>query len=425
MFGNKKIDDYLCILLGFSSVANGFMFRLGAYNLRICDVVFWILLFYFLLFERKKRFFYNKNIIKGVLIIFSLFFWLTISGFLNYNTYNDVYQDYFVKYYINKIIWILLYAVLYMAYGGKRFVFNILLGMSICVTINSIFVLYEYNSIMHGYLPDYSYLEKIGIYMDSKKDAVINQNMIRPTGLMLDPNYTGGYAGIGVIFFDYLYRKIKKRIYLFFQIVAVISMFVVFSRTGLFSLFLAFLFSLFLYLFCNRSKKYKPLSPLIFFLLIISAILIGLYIYSFDEAYYESLVDRLTMSDSSAGTRTLYLEYYLQNINIVQLLFGGGTSAAGLLLGRGFNGIDYVWSPESNIISFFIEQGCIFLFFYFILCIYIFRKLTIVNYSYALLFLYINAIGISYNFLGDRTFYLLFVSLVLWSYTNNERYLKT
>lgn len=426
MFGsNRRIDDYLCVLLGFSSVANGFMFRLGAYNLRICDVIFWILLLHFLLIERKKRSFYDTKIIKGIIIVFSLFLWLTISGFFSYADYNDVYQDYFVKYYINKVLWILLYAILYMAYGGKRFLFNLILGMSICVTINSLFVLYEYNSIMHGYLPDYSYLEKIGIYMDSKKDEVINQNMIRPTGLMLDPNYTGGYAGIGVIFFDYLYRQTKSKAYLLFQIVAVIPMFIVFSRTGLFSLFLSFLFSLFLCLFCNRNRKYKLLSPLIFFLLIVSTVLLGLYIFSFDEAYYESLVDRLTMSDSSVGTRTLYLEYYLQDISMAHLLFGGGTSSAGFMLGRGFNGIDYVWSPESNVIAFFIEQGFVFLFFYIVLCIYILKRLTVLNYNYALLFLYINSIGISYNFLGDRAFYLLFVSLILWSYTDSEFYSKS
>lgn len=423
MFGsNRRIDDYLCIFLGFSSVANGFMFHLGAYNLRISDVIFWILLLHFLLIERKNRSFYDTKIIKGIIIVFSIFFWLTISGFLNYEGYNDVYQSNFVKYYINKVLWILIYAVFYMAYGGNRFIFNVLLGMSICVTINSIFVLYEYNSIMHGYLPDYSYLEKIGIYMDSKKDEVINQNMIRPTGLMLDPNYTGGYAGIAVIFFDYLYRQTKSKTYLLFQIIAVIPMFIVFSRTGLFSLFLSFLFSLFLCLFCNRNRNYKLLSPLIFFLLIVSAVLLGLYIFSFDETYYESLIDRLTMSDSSVGTRTLYLEYYLQDISMAHLLFGGGTSAAGLILGKDFHGIDNVWAPESNIITFLVELGFIFLFLYFVLCIYILKRLTVLNYNYALLFLYINSIGISYNFLGDRAFFLIFVSLILWSYTDSERY---
>ena len=417
MFGVcKDKDDCLGIILGFSSVANGFMFHIGSLNLRVCDLIFWFLLLYWLVFKPYVRNYYNHQIIKGLAIAFIFFFWLTYSGFVNFEDYNDVYRDFFVKYYVNKLLWIPLYAFIFMAYGGEKFFFNVLLGISICITVNSVFVLYEYYSIMHGKLPDYSYLHAIGIYIDSKKDDVINQNMIRPTGLMLDPNYTGGYAGIGFLFFDYLYRQTGKKKYVLYQMISVVSMFIVFSRTGLFSLIICYILSFLLSVFGKEKYQYKMLSPFVFVILISCFVLAGMYIYAFDEALFDFLMDRLTMSDSSAGTRTLYLEYYLNHTSIGQLLFGTGTSSVGLVLGNDFGGQDNVWAPESNIITFFIEQGLLFLFFYLVLCYHIFKKLLVLNYHYALIFTYINLIGLSYNFLGDRVFYFLFVSFLLWIY---------
>lgn len=415
MFGVcKDKDDCLAILLGFSSVANGFMFHVGTFNLRVSDLFFGFILLYWLIFKIHVRNYYRPRIVKGIAITFILFFWLTYSGLVNFGDYNDVYQDFYVKYYVNKLLWIPLYAFIFMAYGGEKFLFNVLLGISICIAVNSIFVLYEYYSIMHGYQPDYSYLEVIGIYIDSKKDDVINQNMIRPTGLMLDPNYTGGYAGIGFLFFDYLYKKTAKKKYVLYQIISVTSMFIVFSRTGLFSLVICYILSFLFSTFGNKKHQYKMLSPFVFIILISCFVLAGIYIYAFDEFLFEFLMDRLTMNDSSAGTRTLYLEYYLDKASIGQLLLGTGTSSVGLILGNDFGGIDNVWAPESNIITFFIEQGLLFLLFYFIVCYYIFRKLLILNFHYALIFAYINLIGLSYNFLGDRVFYFLFISFLLW-----------
>ena len=417
MFGVcKKKDDFLGILLGFFSVANGFMFHVGTLNLRVCDLFFWFLLLYWLIFKFYTRNYYRFHIVKGIAIAFILFFWLTYSGFANFGDYNDVYQEFFVKYYVNKLLWIPLYVFIFMAYGGEKFLFNVLLGISLCIAINSAFVLYEYYSIMHGDQPDYSYLEAIGIYIDSKKDDVINQNMIRPTGLMLDPNYTGGYAGIGFLFFDYLYKQTTKKKYVLYQIISVVSMFIVFSRTGLFSLIICYILSFLLFAFSKKKRQYKMLSPFVFIILISCFVLAGIYIYAFDESLFEFLVDRLTMNDSSAGTRTLYLEYYLDQVSIGQLLLGTGTSSVGLILGNNFGGENNVWAPESNIITFFIEQGILFLLFYFFICYSIFRKLLALNYHYALIFTYINLIGLSYNFLGDRVFYFLFVSFLLWVY---------
>lgn len=75
MYGvSKNRDDYLGVILGFSSVANGFMFHIGSFNLRICDLVFWILPIYWLLGEINVRNYYSRNILKGVVIVAILFF---------------------------------------------------------------------------------------------------------------------------------------------------------------------------------------------------------------------------------------------------------------------------------------------------------------------------------------------------------------
>ena len=166
-----------------------------------------------------------------------------------------------------------------MAYGGERFFYNVLLGISFCLVVNSMFVLYEYNSVLNGQIPSYSFLEMIGLYIDTKKEDVFNQNMIRPTGLMLDPNYTGGYAGIGLIFFDFLYRKTKKIKFIICQFLSIISIFIVFSRTGIFSLFVCFIISLLLYIFAPSKYHCRILSPSMFFLLGIGTIFAGVYIY--------------------------------------------------------------------------------------------------------------------------------------------------
>lgn len=416
MFGNR--DGRLGIILGFSSVANGFMFHIGLFNLRICDLVFWILPIYWFVFKVKVRNYYDKSILIGIAFVAILFLWLTFSGFLRLGEYNELYQDFFVKYYANKLIWIPLYMMIFMAYSGERFFYNVLLGISFCLVVNSMFVLYEYNSVLNGQIPSYSFLEMIGLYIDTKKEDVFNQNMIRPTGLMLDPNYTGGYAGIGLIFFDFLYRKTKKIKFIICQFLSIISIFIVFSRTGIFSLFVCFIISLLLYIFAPSKYHCRILSPSMFFLLGIGTIFAGVYIYSFDENTYQFLLDRLIMNDSSAGTRLLYLDVYIEEASISQILFGVGTSGSGLALGSEgfFYGAEKVWSPESNIITFFIEQGVFFVLLYFILCCALWIKLLRKNYYYALIFFYINFIGVSYNFLGDRVYYSLLVFFVMYSY---------
>lgn len=416
MFGNR--DGRLGIILGFSSVANGFMFHIGSFNLRICDLVFWILPIYWLVFKVKVRNYYDKSILIGIAFVAILFLWLTFSGFLRLGEYNELYQDFFIKYYANKLIWIPLYMMIFMAYGGERFFYNVLLGISFCLVVNSMFVLYEYNSVLNGQIPSYSFLEMIGLYIDTKKEDVFNQNMIRPTGLMLDPNYTGSYAGIGLIFFDFLYKKTKKIKFIICQFLSIISIFIVFSRTGLFSLFICFIISLLLYIFAPSKYHCRILSPSMLFLLGIGTIFAGVYIYSFDENTYQFLLDRLIMNDSSAGTRLLYLDVYIEEASISQILFGVGTSGSGLALGSEgfFYGAEKVWSPESNIITFFIEQGVFFVLLYFILCCVLWIKLLRKNYYYALIFFYINFIGVSYNFLGDRVYYSLLVFFVMYSY---------
>ena len=401
------------LLIGFFCTANGFMFHVGSLNLRICDIFFFLLLIYWILVTRHKHYFYNNNIKKGLFIVFFIFFWITFTGIANYNNLSPVYQNFFLKYAINKLLWIPIYAFIFMAYGGSGFLYGVFYGISLCSLLNTAMVIYEYIYIQGGSLPKYEFIKSLGIYIDEKKNRVINQGMIRPTGLMLDPNYTGGYTGIGIIFFDSLYQRYKKIKYLICSIICAVPMFLVFSRTGLFSILLCFLLSI--YIRAKYGKRYSIIYPWVIGLSFICAILILSYILALDYQTYEMLVDRLTMNDSSAGVRSLYIDYYLSLANPIQIIFGVGN--AGYFMSD-FWGTSEVWGPESSVIALFIEQGLLFMTIYLIVLIYIFKKLININYHYAMILVYINLIGLSYNFLGDRVYFFLTCCLTMYCFSS-------
>lgn len=428
MLSSVTRSDYkiLFFFCGFFSVANGFFFQVGSFNLRLYDLFFLLLPVYWFFIKEQQKLHFSRKIYIGFSLIFCVFLYFTFSGFFRYGWFNEVYQDFFVKYYINKILWIIIYAIIYMMYGNNL-LFYFLCGLSTCIILNSLFVFYEYAVIANGYIPDYSFLESFGLYVESKKNDVINQNMIRPTGLMLDPNYTGGYSGIALIFLDYLRTKSQKWLFYIFQFLCVIIVLLVFSRTGLFSLLLCFFLSLILYsIYKKKYTQVHILSLAVFFLGGLLVVFYLMYLYTIDESVFEMLVDRLLMNDSSAGTRTLYLETYCNEVDIVNLLFGCGTGASGMILGNiyGGAGSNEVWSPESNIITFFIEQGLVFICFYFFLTLRISVLLFKKHFYYFLIFMYVNLIGISYNFLGDRIFFFLYVVFCMFSFANREGYKK-
>lgn len=410
---DNKIGFISGILLGLCCTINGFMFHVGQFNLRVSDVMFFILVASLLCICSYYHYRYDHRIKTGLGLVFFIFIWLILSGVFNYTSFSAVFQEHFIKYVINKIIWIPVYAVLFMAFGGCNFLKGVLLGISFCSLINVVLIIYEFKSIQNGMLPNYDFIHSVGLYMAEKKNMVINQDMIRPTGLMLDPNYTGGYTGIGLIFFDYLYNNTKKHIYLFASLLCIIPMFILFSRTGLFSLFICFIISVFLKII-YPNRKYRILSKWSIALIIIMGFIALSYILSLDDDVYQKMLNRLLMKDSSAGVRMGYLEYYFNRVSILQFLFGVGN--AGNFL-SGFWGSSGVWAPESSVLSMFIEQGILFMIIYIIIVVRIFIRLLRRNYYYALILAYINLIGLSYNFLGDRVYYFLTCCFILYAYT--------
>ena len=178
-------------------------------------------------------------------LIFSLFILLFVRGIFPLLT-NAAYDSYYLKFLFNRILWIPIYAFFYLIFRGKL-LFYFSVGIFFGLLLNSFFVLYEYNVIIFGKIPDYNMLSSIGVYFDEKKMDIFNQGFIRPTGLMMDPNYTAGYSGIGILFAEKLkFRSKHKYLFIIGQTFLLIVMFLLLSRTAIFS-FLIVVFSFFIF----------------------------------------------------------------------------------------------------------------------------------------------------------------------------------
>jgi len=413
-----KLVDLIIFLAGFFSFASGFYFKVGAFHVRLYDLFFYLLIFSSALATEIP--FIKKKEIKGLLWILTLFLWLFINGAFNVLNVNSDYSDFFIKYFINKIFWIPFYAFLYFYYR-ERLIYYFFLGLCMGLTFNALMVIGEFVSIFHGLVPQYKFLNIIGLFVDPKKGMIINQDMIRPSGMTLDPNYTGGYGGIGIILWEYFKFKDNwnSKLVFLMQTIIIISVALIFSRTGLFSFILTYLISLYLYIFYGKKKKYKPLATNVFWVLLIGASVLLIYLNTSDPSYFNILFNRLNAKDSSAGTRIDYLNIFFQKANLKDELFGVGTSQSGFWLGKTgdfSNSFVEIWSPESNIITYVIEEGLVFVFlFLFSIWVYV-KKLIKIEYFFGLLLIYINLIGFSYNFLGDRLYYFITVILVLYTY---------
>lgn len=411
----------ICFLLGFFSITNALYFSFGRFNLRLFDVMFFVspLIGVVSLFKYRKVF--NNKILYGCLCVFLVYFWLVASGFLNYEDYSSEYKDYFLKYFVHKLNWIIIYMLLYFLYG-KDILQYFLLGISVVVVVNSILVLFEYVNLFNGHSLDYSFLKSLFLNVEEKKFDVINQGLLRPTGLTMDPNYAAGYAGIGFIYIDYISVGIKRNKFMliFFQLLCLLVMVILFSRTGIFSILLCFIISLYLHFMISKSN-YKVLSPYLVLTIVFVIALMISYFSLYDDNFYEYIVQRFTMKDGSSTMRSSYLLSYVDKAGLSTVLFGTGTSSAGLTLSNllGMN-VGKIWSPESNYISFFIEQGALFVFLFLVLIVSTFFRLLKRDISYALIYVYINLIGISYNFLGDRVYFFLFVIFTLYAFSNNS-----
>lgn len=404
------------IIVGLTCTINGFFINLGSLNLRINDIAFYILLVLWLLYSKPTRYFYNKNIYTGIAIIAFMFIYMIAIRMYYYNTYPPIYQSFFIKYLINKLLWLPIYVAFYMIYGGKRFILGVLVGIAISSLLDSLLVIGEYISIINGKEPDYSFIKSLGIAVEEKKLKVFNQGLIRPTGFMIDPNYTGAYAGIGTLFWDYAWQETKKRRYAIFAIISIIPMILLFSRTGLFSFILCFLLSIIMH-FCRKNGlTYNIVAPYIIIILVVTITILFLYVFAENENLMDNIIRRASMQDGSSMTRFDYVEYYFSNINIWELLFGVGMAGSFL---SPFFGIEEVLHPESSYISILMEYGSLFFIAYIGLLYITFRKLVKNNFYFAIIFIYINLIGVSYNFLGDRLYYFLIICFLLYTFAPN------
>ena len=406
--------------LGFLSIANAFYFSLGV-NLRLFDIMFIIAPLYGVYKLKNGIIRYNSSINTPKNYIIFIFFYLSLSGLFSFGGYNDLYQDQFIKYWVHKVAWLLVYIMLYFIYG-QDIVIYYLYGLTAMCFIHVSLVLLEYITIVRtGSTIDFSFLNTFFIQVEEKKYDVFNQGFIRPTGVTLDPNYATGYAGIGFLFCEYLKTQSGSKWYFtLFQLAALLIMILLFSRTGMFSILITFIISVF-FSMVYKKRKIKTIAPKIFLIIICTAVALLSYIGIINEDFYKTAISRLSLSDGSSLMRSGYIVDYLENSNIIELLFGVGTSDAGQRLTELlYMNTGVVWSPESNFITFLIEQGILFLIFFFFFLTKIFFKLLKKDPIFAYIFLYINVMGVGYNFLGDRVYFFLLVILSMYAYDNNK-----
>ncbi len=361
-----------------------------------------------------------------MLLIFTLFILFFIRGIFPLLT-NAAYNSFYLKFLFNRILWIPIYALFYLIFRGKL-LFYFSVGIFVGLLFNSFFVLYEYNVIISGRIPDYNMLASLRLFFDEKKMDIFNQGFIRPTGLMMDPNYTAGYSGIGVLLAEKLKFKSKhKYFFILGQTFLLIVMFLLLSRTAIFSfLIVVFFFLLLLFLIPDSKKEinsfgviaWRPLFFLCFFFILISMV-------TSDKGIdvWQLLGDRFSSNDSSTATRVSYIDDYFNKVPFLLILFGVGTSRAGLLIDSYVNNYtisNEVWTPESSVLTLMIEQGVLFILLYFILSFIFFYRLYKIDKYHASVFMYINLIGISYNFLGDRLYWFMYIILLLTIPTSNK-----
>lgn len=406
-------------IVGLTCTINGFYISLGSLNLRINDIAFYILIFYWLLNTKTIIYnYYSPQIKDGIILVILMFFYMVAIRMFYYDDYPRIYQIFFIKYLINKLLWFPLYIVFFMLYGGKNLIIGVLWGLGVSSFLNTFIVIGEYLSILNGNPLDYNIIRALGITVADKKLAVFNQGFIRPTGFMIDPNFTGAYAGIGAIMWDYLWEQTKNKKYAIFAIISIIPMFLLFSRTAIFSFVLCFVFSLILR---GYNKKFTIMSPYIIIVFSIVIFLLITYVLAENQELIDNISSRTSMNDGSTMARVGYLEYYFSNMSFKQLLFGVGMAGSFLSI---FFGSEQVLHPESSYIAMLMEYGLIFLICYVFLLFITLKKLLRQNYYFALVFSYINLIGISYNFLGDRLYYFLIICFILYTYADKPLRIK-
>jgi hypothetical protein len=146
---HEKSDWYekFLFLVGFFSFCNGVFFKLGVFNVRISEIFFYSFPILVFLYFQKVRI--RKSELFLLSLIFLLFMLLVLRGMFPFIT-NEAYNSAFLKILFNRIVWIPIYALVYLVFR-RKVLFVFLLGLFIGLCVNSVFVL----------LNDISYLQII------------------------------------------------------------------------------------------------------------------------------------------------------------------------------------------------------------------------------------------------------------------------
>lgn len=424
-----KIDSLVkasAFCAGFLSIFTAFYFKLGPLNMRVNDIPFFIAFGIVAIKLLKSGFtLYKIGLSSFVFVTFIVLYYLI--NLLHLSEFNSVFEIGAIKYFLNRIPWILIYALI-LAIDGRNFIKSFIKGFVWGNLFNAILMILEGSLFFaSGTTIDYSFLQILGIQTQEEKN-ITNQGFVRPTGVTVDTNYAAAYGIFAILLIEYLQSKSaeKKQRYNFAKLFLLIPCFLVQSRTAIFALMLTFIVSVLLRM-TNKSRK--VIIPYLSLMLITSIAVIGIYLYQNIPDLYTSIYTRLFLSDSSSGVRRIYINeilshYAKDGLVTATNIFGHGTGSSGYFLGNTTYGKTTYWAPESNYIAWFIEQGPFFILFYMAISCLTFLRLLKANNTFALCFVYLNLIGISYNFLGDRVFWIMLIIFMVIP-NINKSYLKT
>jgi len=415
MYFKFSMNNTIFFLAGFFSIVSAFYLSLFGLNIRIYETGFYLLflLTIITLFTKANI---RKNYGFSLVAIIVIYYFINI---LQLNNTNDIYEIFGYKYFINKMFFLIVYAIAFVLFREKLLVL-FMLGLVYISFLNSALIWTEYLSLLNGTFVSYDFLPSI-VSVDIKKEGIINQGLIRPSGLTVDPNYAAAYLGLSVVFLE-KYKVLKNNFFIFLlQIFFLSTILLIFSRTAMLALILSFLFSVTSFVLY---RKKLLLKEIVFMMLILIGIVLSILIADFPDLY-ENILTRLFLEDSSGSTRLMYLEYYFSISNIFHILFGNGSGASGYILSGEFNSSDFVWSPESIYITLLIEQGLIFLVLFFLMSLIVLYKLFKKDYIYSLLFVYLLSIGLTYNYLGDRIYLFIYVMLLMFAFQKGGRIEKS
>lgn len=330
---------------------------------------------------------------------------------------NEVFQQGALKSFISRIPWVLVYAFLLSGIGplySKPFMSGFIWGNIVNVLIVIIEISLFFTS---GSGIDYSPVERLGIVVQTN-NSIENQGLLRPKGVTMDCNYSASFFVLAALLMNassFLSIGVKRRwISVVLRILLIGTAAFVQSRTAVFSYFIVFMISIGVSFIRRKNLVVFPKTTV---LLLLCAIIALVQLSLQNPGFFQNSLIRLQMTDSSSGTRFLYLNDYFQRISNEELspllvFLGNGTGTAGFLLSDVGYGKNDFWSPESVYLALLIEQGLVFsVLFTCLLLTCCFRLLT-KSPKYSMVVLFLILIGMSYNFLGDRVYWILLIVLM-------------